>query len=45
MGTVLRRSTHNASDDDRGVYYDSDEGEYVGDPEDGDVLGDESEVE
>jgi hypothetical protein len=45
MGTVLGRSTDNASDDDWGVYYDSDEGEDVGDLEDGDVLGGESEVE
>ena len=45
MGTVLGRSTHNSSEYNEGVYYDSDEGEDVGDLEDGDVLGDESEVE
>lgn len=45
MGTVLGQSIHNASDDEGEVYYDSDEGEEVGDLEDGDMLRDESEAE
>lgn len=45
MGTVLGQSIHNAGDDEGEVYYNSDEGEEVGDLEDGDMLRDESEAE